>query len=92
MTTPGWLSRCLADVPPGVVTVTSTVPAEPVGDVAVICELDLTVTAAAGFPDPKSTRLFAVKFEPLIVTDVPPATGPTVGLMLVSVGVCSYVN
>jgi len=75
----------LVDVPPGVVTVTVAAPATPAGAVAVICVAELTTTFDAAFA-PKFTADAPVKFVPAIVTDVPPATGPLVGLSDVTVG------
>src|SRR5580692_5695585 len=63
-----------AEVPPVVVTVMLTVP-DPPGDVAVILESELTVNSA-GCPLPKSTAVAPVKPEPVIATDVSPASGP----------------
>jgi hypothetical protein len=70
---------------PFTVTVTVTWPA-PAGVVAVIVVLFMTVTLVAGFP-PKVTVAPAAKFVPVIVTDVPPAAGPVLGLTPVTVGV-----
>lgn len=71
-------------VPPGVVTVTSTVP-EPGGEVAVICVELTTATFVAPFA-PKATDVAPVRFVPVIVTLVPPDVGPEAGLMPVTVG------
>ena len=49
--------------PPGVVTVTSTVPALPTGAVAVICEALTTVTLVAAF-NAKSTAVAPVRLVP----------------------------
>ena len=68
-----------------VVTVTSTVPAACAGADAVIEVALLTVTV----PDevvPNFTVDVAVKFVPVIVTEVPPPVPPDVGLMEVTVG------
>jgi hypothetical protein len=73
------------------VTVTSTVPAECAGDVAVIDESLLTVTPVAAVP-PKFTAVAPVKPVPVIVTDVPPAAGPLLGVTLVTVGAPTNVN
>jgi len=75
----------LVDVPPGVVTVTVAAPATPAGEVAVIEVAELTTTFDAAFA-PNFTAVAPVKFEPVIVTDVPPAAGPLVGLSDVTVG------
>jgi hypothetical protein len=76
-----------ADVPVGVVTVTLTVPV-PAGDTAVICVFESTVNEVAAVP-PNATAVAPLNPVPVIFTDVPPATGPTVGLMLVTCGTAS---
>ena len=73
----------IALVPPGVVTLISTVPV-PAGDVAVRLEAELYVTLAALVPNVTVDAL--VNPEPVIVTVVPPAAGPVAGEMLVIVG------
>ena len=74
----------MALVPPTVVIRTSTVPV-PAGAVAVICVALLTVKPVAAVP-PKVTAVVPVKFEPLMVTLVPPVLGPAVGETPVTVG------
>ena len=74
----------IALVPPGVVTVTSTVP-EPAGDTAVIEVADFTVTLVAAL-DPNLTSLAPVRLVPVMVTEVPPPPGPLVGETFVTVG------
>ena len=70
-------------MPPGPVTVTSTVPV-PDGLTAVICVPPvLTVKLVAGVW-PNSTPVAPVKPVPRIATDWPPASGPAVGLMPVT--------
>ncbi len=64
-------------MPPGPVTVTSTVP-DPAGDIAVIDVAELTVTPDAALP-PKDTVSPAAKFVPVTVTAVPPDAGPVAG-------------
>ena len=71
-------------MPTGVVTVTFTVPVL-AGLSAVIVVLLTTVTSVAAFV-PKSTTVAPVKLVPVIVTEVPPAAGPLVGLRLVTAG------
>ena len=67
------------------VTTTSTIP-EPAGLVAVQAVVLLQETFAAGFA-PKLTEVPDVlKFVPLMVTTVPPAVVPEVGLSPVTVG------
>ena len=75
----------VTEVPPGVVTVTSTVPALPAGAVAVTEVADLTVNEAAAVA-PKLTAEALVRLVPVMVTVVPPAVGPALGLTEVSVG------
>jgi hypothetical protein len=77
----------VADVPPGVVTVTSTGPAaEPAGLVTVIWVALLTVNVPAAVA-PNLTEVAPVKFVPVIVTIVPPAIGPRFGVTSVTVGI-----
>jgi hypothetical protein len=79
----------VALVPPGPVTVTSTVPptfwALPAGAFAVIEVGELTVTPVAVLP-PKATVLPAAKFVPVTVTVVPPDAGPLAGETALTVG------
>jgi hypothetical protein len=83
----------VADVPPAVVTVISTVPADSAGDVAVTDVAELTVTLTAACPAPKLTDVPPdTKFVPEIVTDVPPPVGPAPTLTPVTVGNGSYAN
>jgi hypothetical protein len=72
------------DAPAGVVTVTSTTPL-PAGATALIHVAEVTVKLLAAAP-PKATAVAPVKPVPLIVTVVPPAAGPPVGLSPVTVG------
>ena len=57
-------------MPPGVVTVTSTVPADSAGEVAVIEVAEFTVTAVAVML-PNITVAGEVKLVPVMVTEVP---------------------
>ena len=75
-------------MPPGLVTVTSTVPL-PAGAVAVICVAELIVKAATVAPN--WTPVASLKPVPVIVTWVPPPVGPAFGLTEVTVGAASYV-
>jgi hypothetical protein len=75
----------VALVPPGVVTVTSTVPRVPAGEVAVIEVGLFTVNFAAALLA-NFTALAPANPVPVIVTDVPPVLGPEVGLTPVTVG------
>ena len=62
----------------------------PAGLSAVIVVPLTTVTPVAGVV-PKSTVVAPVKPVPVIVTRVPPAAGPLVGLMPVTVGAATAV-
>ncbi len=67
------------------VTTTSTAPTAWAGVVAVI-EVEFTkVTPVAAVP-PKVTVAPLTKSVPVMVTDVPPVSGPLVGATLVTVG------
>jgi hypothetical protein len=66
------------------VTVTVTAPL-PAGVVAVI-DVALTTTTFVAAVAPNFTVAPAAKFVPVIVTAVPPATGPLLGLTLLTVG------
>ena len=80
-----WSAADVAEVPPGVVTVTSTVPA-PAGEVAVIEVAELT-TKLVALVTPNFTAVAPVRLVPVIVTDVPPVVGPEVGAIDVTDGV-----
>jgi hypothetical protein len=73
------------DVPPGVVTVTSTWPSAPPGVVAVIEVSLLTVAEVAETP-PNSTLDSGENPVPVMVTGVPPVSGPAEGETAVTVG------
>src|SRR5579863_2341353 len=62
----------------------STVP-EPAGAVAVIWVAEFTVSVVAAVV-PNLTAVTPTKFVPVMVTGVPPAVGPALGLTLVTVG------
>ena len=79
-----WSAADVGDVPPVVVTLMSTVPV-PGGDVAVIWVAELTVNPVAAVA-PNVTAVAPVKLVPVIVTTVPPAAGPAVGEIDVTVG------
>ena len=85
-----WSADDGANAPSAVTTVTSTVPV-PTGLVATIWVSELTVKLLAASA-PKSTAVAPVKPVPVIVTDVPPAKGPFVGLIPVTAGAATYLN
>ena len=70
---------------PFTVTVTVTTPALPAGVVAVMLVLFTTITFVAA-AEPNVTVAPEAKFVPVIVTAVPPATGPLLGDTLLTVG------
>jgi hypothetical protein len=72
-------------VPTGVVTVTSTIPTVPGGDVVVIDVVLSTVNEAAGVV-PNFTAVVPAKFVPVIVMIVPPPGEPLFGESEVTVG------
>ena len=72
------------DVPAGVVTVTFTVPVP--GGLMTVNVLSLTTVKLVAGAVPKSTAVAPVKPLPTIVTKVPPAFGPVVGLRPETVG------
>jgi hypothetical protein len=78
-------------VPFEVVTVTSVLPADPDGDVAVIEVAERTLTEVA-LAEPNLTAEAPRKPVPVMVTGVPPANGPTPGLTAVTVGAAPNVN
>src|SRR5207302_848471 len=84
----------VADVPNGVVTVMCTVPASSAGDTAVITWSGVftSLVKDAASVDPNFTDVAPVKPVPVIVTVVPPAVGPAVGLTEVTVGASRYKN
>ncbi len=83
-----WSADDVAEVPPAVTTVTSTVPV-PAGLVATICVAVSLVIVAVTLPN--LTAVAPDRFVPAIVTDVPPAVGPELGLIPVTAGATIYV-
>lgn len=74
----------MLDVPPAVVTVADTVSV-PAGVVAVIWVLLTTVKDVAG-ATPKITEVVPENPVPLMITVLPPVTGPAFGLTEVMEG------
>ena len=68
----------IAEMPPAVVTLRSTVPAEAAGEIAVISVEDTTSKEVAKAA-PNLTEVAAVRLVPVIVTAVPPEIRPFVG-------------
>ena len=79
------LGALTAEVPLGVVTVTSTAPGVPAGATTVRLP---AVSALIEVPrvEPKWTAVAPLKLDPLTMTEVPPPAGPLVGLTPVTVG------
>ena len=76
-------------IPPGVETVTATGPAGWLsGSVAVIWVVP-TVPVTVPATPPKATVLVELNPVPVIVTEVPPATGPSTGEIEVTAGTTS---
>ncbi len=70
-----------AVVPPGVVTVTYTAPGDPAGTTAVTtvpARLDVTCVAGTA---PKVTEVAPDRAAPTILIFLPPAAGPTAGVI-----------
>ena len=80
-----WSAEEIDDVPPSVVTVMSTVPATPEGEITVSWVALLNVTLEA-LTAPKATVDAAVKLAPLTTTEVPPLAKPIEVPRLVTVG------
>ncbi len=72
-------------VPPAVVTKTLAVPALPTGVVQVAVVLLVTLKAEHAEP-PTVMPVAPVRLVPVMVMDEPPAVGPLVGEMAVTVG------
>ena len=75
----------VAEVPPAPFTVTSTAPAAPAGEVAVIDVGETTLTTVPALA-PNETVSPVANPVPVIVTEVPPAVEPLVGLTAETVG------
>jgi hypothetical protein len=80
-----WSADEVAEVPPPVVTVTSTCPAARAGEFTVIV-VELTTTTPVPAVPPKLTVAPVTKSVPVIVTDVRPAVEPWLGLTAETVG------
>src|SRR5579864_5721700 len=82
----------MAEAPPGVATVTSTVPFAPAGELTVKeVPAPLTMTPVPGLA-PKSTAVAPARLVPVTVTELPPAVVPVCGATPVTVGTPKYVN
>ena len=84
-----WSAELIVLVPPAVVTVRSTTPADPAGEVALheVVEVQLTEVPA---PAPKATVVEpTTKPVPVMVTTSPPLVVPAAGLIPVTLGTAS---
>jgi hypothetical protein len=72
-------------VPFGVVTVMSTIPLVPGGDLAVIDVAEFTVKLGA-LVDPNFTAVAPVKLVPMMLTAVPPVARPLRGATPLMIG------
>jgi hypothetical protein len=81
----------MLDVPDGVVTRTSTVPAGSMGVTATMALSDSTVKLCAATP-PKVTLVAALKPEPRMTTLSPPAVLPEVLLRPLMLGAAAALN
>jgi hypothetical protein len=80
-----WSAAPVVDVPLGVTTVMSTVPAASAGETAVIKVPDHNLNEIAAVV-PKLTCVSPVKLVPVMATVVPPMVLPLFGLTAVTVG------
>src|SRR5712692_1459229 len=80
-----WSADPVVEVPVGVVTVMSMVPAAPAGEEATMEVSEITVKKEAAVV-PKFTAEAPVKFVPVIVTTVPPEVKPDVAVTPVTAG------
>ena len=80
-----WSAWLIAEVPAGVVTVTSTVPDAPAGLTAVISVSDTCVNDVAALP-PNLTAVAPDNPQPVMITVVPPVPGPDVGTTSATTG------
>ena len=78
-----WSADEVVETPPGPFTVTSTVPTDSAGLVAVICAAESHYKAAR-CDRAEVHRRGTAKFDPVIVTDVPPIASPAAGAMPVT--------
>jgi hypothetical protein len=87
-----WSAREVGDVPPGVVTVMSTVPASFAGEVAVHEVVDEQLTLVPAVPPKLAVVPPTTKPVPVMVTPVPPTSGPALGDIPLTNGLVTKVN
>ena len=81
-----WAAAEVGDVPAGVTTVTLTTPPAMSAGLTTVIVVSVTTVRPVPGVVPKSTAVAPVKPVPVIVTRVPPAAGPLVGLRPVTEG------
>ena len=81
-----WSAALVAEVPPEVVTVMSTVPSAPAGEVAVQVVAEVHETAVAAVPPKLAVVAPATKPVPVMVTTVAPPGGPPFGEIALMAG------
>jgi len=74
------------DVPLAVVTVTSTAPPDPAGEVATHVVVVEQLTEVPGTPPKEAVVDPTTNPDPVMVTTVPPVTGPVTGVIPVMLG------
>jgi hypothetical protein len=74
-----------------IVTITSTVPAEPGGEMTVIAVDPVDCTIVAELP-PNVTEILVPKKLVPVISNCPPAKGPEVNERLVTVGVAMFIK
>lgn len=82
----------LVTAPPALVTITLTIPDEPLAGVTTVIDVALELTIVVPAVPPKVTAEVPVRLVPVIVTVVPPAIGPLDGDTDVIVGASTKVN
>jgi hypothetical protein len=85
-------AEVVAEVPPGVVTVTFTAPGFITNGLITTIWLAVSLMRPVTAAIPKATAVAFARFVPVMVTMVPPEIGPDAGLTLVTAGTPRYVN
>ena len=84
----------MGEVPSGDVTVTSTIlPAIPGGTTASMVDVEMMVKDTASTVSKRTDVTFgSEKYPPVMVTVLPPCSGPLLGVILVTTGVRVFVD
>jgi hypothetical protein len=75
--------------PPGVATVTVTVPALAAGGETAEIDFEESTVKLAAAADPKLTEVVPERWLPVMVTVVPPLVGPSEGDTSLTAGACA---